>query len=1144
MINDSRPLQFSKKSCFSDEDLYLYISGQGGAEKLGLLETHLSECPSCRRDLANLIEILHPEPKETMDIPEYSEAETDRTIAAIREISRKEHSRRNRIPQWIHWPMAAAAVIGFVALCLLGIQYLNERNRSEVFFLRAKAMLEQNYTGTSPGNLRLSLPFNPTATNRSDTGSESLRAAENLFFQALAVRGDMIEAHLGLGCIYLNEAKFARARNEFQKVLDIRKNQGQALLSRGVAQYEEAVQGSDPLQRDVLLKSALNDFDAVLKANPGSAEARYDKIWTLFESGLHKEALQEIELYLARDPGSIWAEGLKGLRTKIKATQSSAVEEEVNRAARTRDRAALVELSRQAPYQIPAAIWSAMRRSLAEEKIPINSGKPSSEDLRWAAETMEAAYSEATGDHSFRAFIDFYDGLSPPQREIKKSLDQKFQTLVELHQDSKFDLVLRNSKSLESQYAKIKDSWQLLNLHHLRGNSLYMGKADFRGAESEFRSMYEISHQLNAPDPTAKALRALAMIYFVQRKFDQSMEAAKNAKDLAINYKIAPLQVSASIILGYQHCSLGHYRQALNEYSAALILAYPLLFDGLKIIEALENSGMAMDRLGRIKEAASYYRLAVHQQDVFLRNQVLRPIPETTSLRLNLLFKQGDLALRNGDLAGAEAFFQNSLRSVPQGMRELEARNRIGLTQVYLRTKRISEAETMLGPVMSFITSGQYPEIEWKAQFLKGMLLQEAARPDDALLCFRQSISTLEQMRQHVKREDMRESFLVDRYDPYKAVAELLFRSRGDRQQLVEFVDEAKSATLKENLDQEQSGIGLKGERESKERSLAIIEYFFTRDRLLILLTHEGHMEAVAQNISSEEMHGRVEEFLQSIRENNAKKFSEIGQRLYAELIAPVENYTFMHKSETLVILPDGPLYLLPFAGLQDTAGRFLIEKSPLVFAPSRSVFRHCLLSGGRRSDSGHDLLLIDGSAGLPNARDELAYISNLYGKNALVLGAKDLPVPAYAVEHSNIIHFSGHAILQQGQPSLLLQRYPKEIYLDCRAIRKWKMPRSQLVNLAGCSTGIGPIAEGEAPWGLIPAFLDAGAPAILASPTEVDDASTKRLSCRFYDLLRKGTAKAKALQLAQLDLLNSVRSSSTTNPQSWIPYMLVGNPQ
>jgi CHAT domain-containing protein/thioredoxin-like negative regulator of GroEL len=1139
MIDHRLVEKYSKETCLTDEDLYRYISRQADAERISLAESHFAACSACRRNLANLIEILHPEGEQTAEIPEPSKAELDRTIEAIQDIARKEHFRKNQILRWIRWPMAAAAAITLVALSQLAIKQLQEKNRSEAFFLQARTMLEQNYTGTSPDNLRLSLPFSPKAANRGDSGSESLRSAENLFFQALAIREDMVEAHLGLGFIYLNESKFARARNEFQKVLDIRKSQSQALLGRGVVQYEEAIQGPDPLQRDVLLKSALNDFDAVLKMDPDLAEARYDKIWSLFESGQHKQALQEIELYFSHDSGSVWAEGLKALRTRIKATQSSAVEEEVNRAARARDRAALVELSRQIPYQIPPAIWSAMRRGLAGDNEPAKNGDPSSEDLHWAAETMEAAYSETTGDHSFRAFIDYYDGLSPPERELKKSLDRTFQNLVKLHQSGKFDPVLSGSKSLESQYEKIKDWWQLANLHHLRGNCLYLGKADFHGAEAEYRKMYQIADRLNMPDETALALEALAVIYSVQNKFDQSLASAEKVRNLAKKYKLDSWQISAGISLGKQYLNLGHFQQALNEYAAALNLAYRLL-DGLKIIEALENSGIAMDRLGRAKEAGAFYRLASLQQDEFLKNLVLSPTPRLTSRRFNLLFKQGDLALRNGDLAVAKAFFQEVLKSAPPGMSELEARNRIGLSEVLLRTKRIREAEQILEPVMPLTGFSQYPEIGWKGNFLKGRLLEETGRSEEALQYYRQSISILQQMRQQIKPEDLKQSFLIDRYDPFKAAVELLFRSRGNEQELVKFVDEAKSTTLKEHL----NPVNSTAPGKPQEQSFAIVEYFFTRDRLLILATNKGRTQTVARDISSNEIYRQVGKFLESVRKNDSSNFIRTAKLLYGELIEPIENSAINASSGTLVILPDGPLYLLPFAGLQDRAGRFLIEKTPIVFAPSRSVFYHCLNLHRGSASTRDDLLLVDGSAGLLNAQDEVAYISSLYKKNALIRSAKDVATFAREAEEANIFHFSGHAIIQRGQPALLLQRYPKEVYLDCQQIRTWRMPQSKLVNLAGCSTGIGPISDGEAPWGLIPAFLDAGSPAILASLMEVDDASTSRLSCRFYDQLRKGVGIAKALQTAQLALLDSVRTPSDTKPQSWTPYILVGNPQ
>jgi CHAT domain-containing protein len=98
---------------------------------------------------------------------------------------------------------------------------------------------------------------------------------------------------------------------------------------------------------------------------------------------------------------------------------------------------------------------------------------------------------------------------------------------------------------------------------------------------------------------------------------------------------------------------------------------------------------------------------------------------------------------------------------------------------------------------------------------------------------------------------------------------------------------------------------------------------------------------------------------------------------------------------------------------------------------------------------------------------------------------------------------------------------------------------------LAGCNTAIGPQAEGDSPWGLIPAFLNAGASSIIVSLMPVDDISTQRLSVRFYEFLRSGRCSiASALRQAQLSALNSVRLSGRTNPSSWIAFVLIGDPR
>jgi CHAT domain-containing protein len=667
-----------------------------------------------------------------------------------------------------------------------------------------------------------------------------------------------------------------------------------------------------------------------------------------------------------------------------------------------------------------------------------------------------------------------------------------------------------------------------------------MGKADFKEAEAEYAQMYQMAERVAAPEPALTALAGLATICSMRGKFDESLGHAKRLKVLADKHNLDVWRITAAMNLGNQYRRTGQSPQALEEYAAALGFACRLS-DSLKIAEVFENSGIAMDREMRLEEAGELYRLAVQQQDRFLSDQATTSKPDFWIRRLNLILKQGDLALRAGKPAESETLFKECLQTLKPGMRELEARSRAGLAETYLRTKRLGEAKVQLKQSIAISESGQYRETEWKAKFLMGRAFESTNRPQEAVSLYRQSIAVLEQMRQNVRSPDLKQSFLNNRFDPFKAVVALLFKS-GDKETALQYVDQAKAATLKDDL----PAVPVSGQipEHLAEGDFPLVEYFFVHEGLLIFFSGQGRVEVAYQEISSNDLSLEITGFLECIKNNDASKFDELARHLYAELIGPIERSALGNGGKPLVLLPDGPLHRLPFAGLKDGQGRFLIEKTPVAFAPSRSVFQHCLSAGGGKSTSrDRDLLLIDGTKDLPYARDELAYISKLYGGSALILGAQDLSRFEREVQRSALVHFSGHATIRQGKPVLMLQGLPGDVYLDCQRIRNWECGKSRLVNLAGCSTGIGPIAEGEAPWGLIPAFLNAGVPAVIASLMPVDDASTKMLDCQFYDLLKKGLGKAKALQLAQLTLLDSVRQRSDVRPQSWIPYILVGNP-
>ena len=103
----------------------------------------------------------------------------------------------------------------------------------------------------------------------------------------------------------------------------------------------------------------------------------------------------------------------------------------------------------------------------------------------------------------------------------------------------------------------------------------------------------------------------------------------------------------------------------------------------------------------------------------------------------------------------------------------------------------------------------------------------------------------------------------------------------------------------------------------------------------------------------------------------------------------------------------------------------------------------------------------------------------------------------------------------------------------------------ADLAVLSACDTARGKIYEAEGMMGLSRAFMVAGAPRVLCSLWKVDDAATRALMVRFYELWNPGAGKeglpaATALRKAQ----EHVRGHEKWNhPRYWAAWVLWGLP-
>ena len=102
--------------------------------------------------------------------------------------------------------------------------------------------------------------------------------------------------------------------------------------------------------------------------------------------------------------------------------------------------------------------------------------------------------------------------------------------------------------------------------------------------------------------------------------------------------------------------------------------------------------------------------------------------------------------------------------------------------------------------------------------------------------------------------------------------------------------------------------------------------------------------------------------------------------------------------------------------------------------------------------------------------------------------------------------------------------------------IAQWKLPRTQLVVLSGCSTADGRLSATEGASSLARAFFAAGVPAVVSSFWAIDDDDTADFFVAFHSRLVKGVSPAVALRKTQIEWFGDGRPI-----RSWAAFQVFG---
>jgi tetratricopeptide (TPR) repeat protein len=264
---------------------------------------------------------------------------------------------------------------------------------------------------------------------------------------------------------------------------------------------------------------------------------------------------------------------------------------------------------------------------------------------------------------------------------------------------------------------------------------------------------------------------------------------------------------------------------------------------------------------------------------------------------------------------------------------------------------------------------------------------------------------------------------------------------------------------------------------------------------------------------------------------------------LYDVLILPVRHWLPAVAGSRLTVVPHGPLFRVSFAALLDENGQYLLERYDLHYVPAAAVFE---FTGKRKQQAAgrpaRYLLVADPSGmplspegrplpRLPGSRREVSEVARHAppGTVTLLTGDQVLEDTIRSrARDKTVIHFATHGIVRDDQPLDSFLALGQEGRLTAQEIYGLDLT-ADLVVLSACRTGLGKIS-GDGIAGLTRAFFYAGTPSVLATLWDVADDPTCRLVSEFYRSLQKSPDKARALRMAQLNLLTALRRICRTS--------------
>jgi CHAT domain-containing protein len=476
------------------------------------------------------------------------------------------------------------------------------------------------------------------------------------------------------------------------------------------------------------------------------------------------------------------------------------------------------------------------------------------------------------------------------------------------------------------------------------------------------------------------------------------------------------------------------------------------------------------------------------------------------------------------------------------------------LGRLYERAGRIEDAARLTERALFSAQHASSPDLRFRWEWQQARLAQAEGHDDAAIASYRQAVADLQSIRQDIPVEYRGgvSSYRTTFGPLYLQFTDLLLRrAAADPAAAAPLLHEARDTVerLKASELQDYFRDSCVTAFEAQRRSIetiapgtAVLYPISLPDRLEMLVSFGNDIRQFTMPVPEAKLRQEVARFRELLEKRTTNQYLVPARLLYDQLIRPIDPVLTSHHVDTLVVVPDEVLRVVPLAALFD-GRQFLVDRYATAIAPSLELVAPKPLAAA----GGTALVLgvsqsVQGYVPLPNVKNEVAAVHTIEGGDVLLNSAftvrqfeHDLKSARY-----NVVHIASHGQFGTDPSRTFVLAYDGKLTMDdLESDIKYSPMREtplELLILSACETASG---DDRAALGLAGVALKAGARSALATLWYINDKASGAMVTAFYKGLKAGLSRAQALRAAQRELAADARYA---HPAYWAPFLLIGN--